>query len=205
MQRYQGPLLHAAYDLQSRIYNVLARGFFARYFVGGTPAQQHYAAHNTAFLIAQFFGWTEIIRQEVQFIDFAAVDDTRRLADLRDALYGLWQSDTMGDPLMVWAGEQRAIRARQCGHAGRLGPAPAARRSAVAVLALVADDRHDRQAVALGVKECPWPVAPKGMARGQGRGPRRISARCCTPGAAAPARPRWRAPGRCATRARPRR
>lgn len=109
MQRYRGPLLHAAYDLQSRLYNVLAKGFFARYFVQGTPAQQHYAQHNTAFLIAQFFGWTEIIRQEVQFIEFAAVDDTRRLSDLRDAIYGLWQSDAIADPLMVWAGEQRAI------------------------------------------------------------------------------------------------
>lgn len=109
MRRYQGPLLHAVYDLQSRLYNVLVGRFFEVYLVGGSTNQKHYAERNTAFLIAQFFGWTEIIRQEVQFIEFAETGKTRRLSAIRDEIYGLWQTDYFADPLMIWAGEQRAI------------------------------------------------------------------------------------------------
>ncbi|MBO9652096.1 MAG: hypothetical protein J7605_26605 [Variovorax sp.] len=109
MSRYRGPLLHAVYDLQSRLYNVLVNGFFDTYLIGGSATQRHYAENNTAFLIAQFFSWTEIIRQEVQFIEFSESDKTRRLSDLRDEIYGLWQTDRFVDPLMIWAGEQRAI------------------------------------------------------------------------------------------------
>ncbi|WP_428421148.1 hypothetical protein [Methylibium sp.] len=109
MRRYQGPLLHAVYDLQSRLYNILVNRFFDVYLVGGSPTQKQYAAYNTSFLIAQFFGWIEIIRQEVQFIEFAEDDKTRRFSDIRDEIYGLWQTDRFGDPLMIWAGEQRGI------------------------------------------------------------------------------------------------
>jgi hypothetical protein len=109
MARYEGPLLHAVYDLQSRLYNILANGFFHRYLLRGTPEQQHYAGRNTAFLIAQYFGWTEIIRQEVQFLERNEDDATRSLSVLRDEIYGLWQTDRLADPLMIWAGEQRAI------------------------------------------------------------------------------------------------
>jgi len=109
MRRYQGPLLHAVYDLQSRLYNILVNRFLDVYLVRGSATQKHYAQYNTAFLIAQFFGWTEIIRQEVQFIEFTESDKTRRLSDIRDEIYGLWQTDKFDDPLMIWAGEQRAI------------------------------------------------------------------------------------------------
>ncbi len=109
MRRYQGPLLHAVYDLQSRLYNIIVNRFFDRYLVRGSPAQKQYAEYNTAFLIAQFFGWTEIIRQEVQFIDFAESDKTRRLSEIRDEIYTLWQTDRFDDPFMIWAGEQRGI------------------------------------------------------------------------------------------------
>lgn len=109
MRRYKGPLLHAVYDLQSRLYNILANRFFENYLTGGSPEQKHYVEHNTAFLIAQFFGWTEIIRQEVQFIEFAESEKTHQLSDIRDEIYSLWQTDRFNDPLMIWAGEQRGI------------------------------------------------------------------------------------------------
>lgn len=101
MRRYQGPLLHAAYDLQSRLYNILARQFFSAYLDGGTATQKHYAQHNTAFLIAQFFGWMEIIRQEVQFIEFSDSKHTRRLSDLRDEIYRLWQTDRLAQAVLA--------------------------------------------------------------------------------------------------------
>ncbi|MDM0059010.1 hypothetical protein [Variovorax fucosicus] len=109
MRRYQGPLLHAVYDLQSRLYNILNKRFFDTYLGGGTPQQMHYAKYNTAFLVAQYFGWTEIIRLEVQFIELGEDAKTRKLSQLRDEIYSLWQTDRFNDPLMIWAGEQRGI------------------------------------------------------------------------------------------------
>ena len=109
MKRYEGPLLHAAYDLQSRLYNIIRNQFFSVYFQRGTEEQKCYAELNTAFLIAQFLGWSEIIRNEIQFIETGELTRTRALSELRDEIYGIWQTDKYSDPLMIWAGEQRAI------------------------------------------------------------------------------------------------
>jgi hypothetical protein len=50
MSRYREPLVRAAYDLQSRLFNTLRqdqRGFLAKYVVGGDPKEQEYARENT--------------------------------------------------------------------------------------------------------------------------------------------------------------
>lgn len=54
-------------------------------------------------------GWTEIIKEEIQFIDFRNAEQTKMLPELRDKLYGLWQVDRSHDGFSVWAGDQRAI------------------------------------------------------------------------------------------------
>lgn len=122
MKRYQGPLLHAVYDLQSRLFNIIKKGFITVYFVNGNDHERDYVINNTVFVIAQYFAWTEIIRQEIQFIDFRSLVKTQKLSELRDTLYGLWQTDRFNDLFRIWAGEQRAIgelMIEQCG--GKLG------------------------------------------------------------------------------------
>lgn len=109
MQKYKGPLLHAVYDLQSRLYNILAKGFIQAYYTRGNDSEKAYVVNNTVFVVAQYFAWTEIIRREIQFIDFRDAADTKKLSLLRDSIYGLWQTDTFSDPFRVWAGEQRGI------------------------------------------------------------------------------------------------
>ena len=71
--------MHAAYDLQSRIFNILERGFLDRYYFRGSEREKEYAMENTVFLVAQFLGWTEAIREEIQKLtpDFACIKSER--------------------------------------------------------------------------------------------------------------------------------
>ena len=111
LARYRDPLLHAAYDLQSRCWTIVRLGFLDRYLQQGTPQEQRYAVENTVFLLAQYLGWTELIRQEVQFLDLGNKDRTRALLTLQDHIYFILQADrgAFSTRLRVFAGDQRAI------------------------------------------------------------------------------------------------
>ena len=107
--RYREPLGHAAYDLQSRLFNILKQGLIDKYVNRGDERSRFYVINNTIFLIAQYFAWTEIIRKEIQFIDLGENESSRRLARLRDNIFNLWQTDSFHPLMRVFAGEQRAI------------------------------------------------------------------------------------------------
>lgn len=109
MRRYEGPLQHAVYDLQSRIYNVVSQSFVQTYYLNGDESEMDYVVNNTAYVIAQYFAWSEIIRNEVQFIECSTSGNTKALSALQNRIYSLWQKDTYRDSLRIWAGEQRAI------------------------------------------------------------------------------------------------
>ena len=109
VSKYRDPLMHAAYDLQSRIFNILRRDFLTRYYAIGSPREKDYAVENTVFLVAQFLGWTEAVRQEIQFLDLDENDQTRRLRQLQDAIFTQLQTDTLGTGFRLFAGEQRAV------------------------------------------------------------------------------------------------
>lgn len=120
-RKYSEPLGRAAYDLQSRIYNIIAgpdaehphRGRFLEvYLRRGDKRTRNYAAKNTLFLIAQYFAWTELARREIQFIDLGVDKQTRDLAELQDKIYNLWQTDRHDTLLRIFAGEQRALGER---------------------------------------------------------------------------------------------
>jgi hypothetical protein len=120
-RKYSEPLGRAAYDLQSRIFNIVAvphpghpqRGrFLDAYLRGGNERTRNYAVKNTLFLIAHYFAWTELARREIQFIDLGADEETRKLATLQDHIYKLWQRDDFHPLLRIFAGEQRAIGER---------------------------------------------------------------------------------------------
>jgi hypothetical protein len=109
MSRFRDPLMHAAYDLQSRIFNILRQQFLPRYLVRGAAREQEYAVENTVFLFAQFLGWTEAIREELQFLDLGAEEDTKKLRALQNMIYHHFQTDDLGPGFRLFAGEQRAI------------------------------------------------------------------------------------------------
>ncbi|MFZ5505209.1 MAG: hypothetical protein ACOY7P_06945 [Pseudomonadota bacterium] len=110
--RYREPLARAAYDLQSRLYNILQQNLLAVHLERGDERERAYVIDNTAFLIAQYFAWTEIVRRDIQYIDLGQDEATRRLAKIQDDLTGTFQTDRHSRLFRVFAGEQRAIGER---------------------------------------------------------------------------------------------
>jgi len=121
MGRYRDALLWAAFDLQSRIYNILygfevdrdpgLTGFTTTYLVEGSERQALYVTRSTAFLFAEYLGWVEIFRRDIQFLDLANSDMNQRI------MFTLTEiSRTMGsasvletDCFMIFRADQRAL------------------------------------------------------------------------------------------------
>lgn len=111
LARYREPLLDAAYELQSRLWNIIRQTFLVRYYTGGDQAQKTYAVENTLYVVAQYFGWSEILRREIQFLSFADTKRTKAVSEAQRSIVELFQSDDdeLGQPFLIWRGEQRAI------------------------------------------------------------------------------------------------
>jgi hypothetical protein len=120
LQRYREPLLDAAYELQSRLYNILCLDFFETYYAGDDATRREYAVKHTLFVVGQYFAWTEILRRRIQFLDFGKVKETREVAELLHEIRESFRSDEshLGKPFMIWIGEQRAIGERMIVGAG---------------------------------------------------------------------------------------
>jgi hypothetical protein len=110
LTKYRQPLADAAFDLQSRLFNLLRLDFLAKW--GGSNPRAEEAVRTTMFRIAQYFGWTEILRRDIQFLSFPEADDTRRVAQLQAEISKRFLTDSYGTALMIWADEQRAIGER---------------------------------------------------------------------------------------------
>jgi hypothetical protein len=111
-RRFREPLGRAAYELQSRIFNIVRGAFLKVYWRNGDARTRAYAINHTVFVIAQYFAWTELIRREIQFIDLGADEETRQLAQLQHRIYAAWQTDRYEPLLRVFGGEQHAIGER---------------------------------------------------------------------------------------------
>ena len=107
--RYREPLVHAAYDLQSRIFNLLELQIISVHYDRGDQRARDYVIINTAYLIAQYFGWTEVIRQEGLFLDLGEDEKTRKMNLLQDEITNAWLRDDLGKSLMIFRGNQRVI------------------------------------------------------------------------------------------------
>lgn len=77
LDRYRGPLLDAAWDLGDRIDNIIDRGFLSAYLA---DERRPVAIASTLFRVAQYFGWAEILRREIQLLRFESASDTWRTA-----------------------------------------------------------------------------------------------------------------------------
>lgn len=110
LTKYREPLAAAAYDLQSRLYNILNMRFFARF--GGDHERSDLAEETTLFRIAQYFGWTELLRRDIQFLSFPEEQATRQVIGLQSAITQRFATSGKGEQLMIWADEQRAIGER---------------------------------------------------------------------------------------------
>jgi hypothetical protein len=107
LKRYREPLAAAAFDLQSRLYNILELEFFANF--GEPHPRAEEAVRTTLFRIAQYFGWTEILRRDIQFLSFPEAEATQRVTELQRKIAKSFLTDDHGEELMIWSDEQRAI------------------------------------------------------------------------------------------------
>jgi hypothetical protein len=109
MGRYRNPLLGAAYDLQGRLWNIVRQGFLDVYYQRGTPDEQDYARNHILYVLAEYLGWVEIVRRDVQFLDLGAEEENRRLMEHLELVRQQLATDMMDPVFRVFRGQQRAI------------------------------------------------------------------------------------------------
>jgi hypothetical protein len=109
LDTHREPLLAAAYELQARLHNILCNNFIENYVVGNKAGKQHAALESTLYVFAQFFGWREIIRREIQFLRFARDKQTREVGGLLRDIGETFLTDGFGSQFMIWRVEQRGL------------------------------------------------------------------------------------------------
>ncbi len=104
--RYRFPLLRAAFDLQTRLYNIGAMNFLGRYLGGkdSPPERREYAISNTLYLIAQYLCYSEIIRRGMLLLDPV---DRKRQRELMNAMEAV--RDTLSTTVTISAELRRMI------------------------------------------------------------------------------------------------
>lgn len=104
LRTYREPLISAAYDLQSRLFNLLRKDF-STYITDDRWGRKDEGVTSTLFAFAQYFGWREILRRETQLLEF----ETKPIGRVLSAITGTFGSDDFGEPFLIWKGEQRAL------------------------------------------------------------------------------------------------
>lgn len=109
LAKYREPLVQAAFELQSRCYNILKKNLLVNFNSSKPGRSRAYIIENTNYVFAQYFAWTEIIRSEVQFLNLGEVEATRELSKLQENIREIILSSRYGRVFRVFRGEQRAI------------------------------------------------------------------------------------------------
>jgi hypothetical protein len=109
MSRYREPLLQAAFDLQSRIWNLVNQRFLDLYYFSERSEERDYARDNTLYVLAEYLGWSEILRREVRFLDLGDEARNSDWSARRDAVRRTLLTDAHPRPFRVFNGQQRAI------------------------------------------------------------------------------------------------
>lgn len=111
LQAYRDPLLRAAFELQSRLYNIAARGYMQAYLSKRPGGEIPEATLSTLWLLGQYLGWSEILRREIQYLDLGSRSTNqtvqRRLNEISAAL--ATDSAPFGADFIAFRSDQRAI------------------------------------------------------------------------------------------------
>jgi hypothetical protein len=105
--RYRNPLLRAAYNLQSRLYNIVQLDFYRKHY-SEIAADQEYTIKNTLYVVGDYLGWVEILRRDVQFLDLGDIEANRQLETLMGAVTETFLTDELEPTFRLFRGEQRA-------------------------------------------------------------------------------------------------
>jgi len=131
LDRYRAPLVDAAWDLGDRFSAIIDEGFFTTY---NGAHRREAAIQSTLFRVAQYLGWAEVIRRDVQILRLDSATSTRQTAYLLDLITrrfatgwyasseghdvakrwiaGYQRGDIPPGHLMLWQEEQRGIGER---------------------------------------------------------------------------------------------
>lgn len=112
LDTYRTPLLAACYELQARLYNILQLQFIQKYVDNNEAGKKVAAVDTTLYVFAQFFGWGEIIRQKVTYLQFPTDKQTRTIGRVLGSIDETFISDEYGSQFMIWRVEQRGLGER---------------------------------------------------------------------------------------------
>jgi hypothetical protein len=112
ISQYQEPLARAAYDLQARLYNFVKCGAIESLNHKDERIRIYYV-QSTLFLLLQYFGWMEITRRDLQFVDLKNDEKTRELYKLQEDIAEIFADGNTADvkrtALWIFKMEQRAL------------------------------------------------------------------------------------------------
>ncbi len=119
MIHYRDSLLWAAFDLQSRLWNILygyevdragsGRSFLTGFLLEGSEQQKLYVQYSTAYLFAQYMGWAEIFRRDIQFLDVGEIARNERAMLLLSRISNTFSYGTPAAAFHVFRINQRAV------------------------------------------------------------------------------------------------
>ncbi|MEU8754249.1 hypothetical protein AB0C88_27615 [Streptomyces chartreusis] len=109
LSRFRDPLLWAAFDLQSRLYNIVAQHFLRRCRNFKVAREWEYVKTSTLFVFCDYLGWVEILRRRIQFLDLGSREDNRELIRLLWEIARVFNTGYGDRRYRVWRSEQRAI------------------------------------------------------------------------------------------------
>ncbi|MFE6886669.1 hypothetical protein [Streptomyces sp. NPDC057694] len=123
MDRYGASLAWATFDLQSRLFTILtgherdtspgpAQGYLTVCLVHGSEREAELARRSTVFVVAEYLGWVEILRRDLQFLNLGNSGGNRRvmtqLYRIAETFNGLYNRR---EALRLFRIQQRAIGA----------------------------------------------------------------------------------------------
>jgi hypothetical protein len=109
LARYRDPLVSATFDLQDRVQNLLRPDDDSICVYLEDRARKELTIRSTLFRIAQYFGWMEIMRREIEFLPFEESSETQAVQEAMGAVARTFATDKYGTEFMLWREEQRAI------------------------------------------------------------------------------------------------
>lgn len=123
--RFREPLLQAAFNLETRLYNVVELGFLQQFLgPGSTEEERAYAVDNTLYVFAQYFCWVEVVRRESQFLDPRDLERNRVVVHTMEEVRDTFSDSRRisGRAFRLFRGEQRALGEVMLVPAGTTGP-----------------------------------------------------------------------------------
>lgn len=121
MDAYGASLAWAAFDLQTRLFNILnghaidrapgsGSGFVTAFLIRGNEQEAEFVRRSTVFVLAEYLGWVEILRRDVRFLDLGRSRTNREImAKVLQVGAALSKITPDGNELRLFRAHQRAI------------------------------------------------------------------------------------------------